>query len=153
MDEYQNLGTVLNRTAFLILFAQACTAAGQLARGMEALNESIELGKRTEERWFEAEAYRMKGELIVHMAAGADLPEDVAGEAEGCFKAALKLARQQKARMLELRAVTSLSRLKQHLGTGQAYAAQLAEIVQWFSEGHDTQDLIQAKTLLQELAD
>jgi DNA-binding SARP family transcriptional activator len=68
MQEYHNLGTVLNRTAFLILFAQACATAGQLELGLEALDESISLGQRTSERWFEAEAYRCKGELLMQLS-------------------------------------------------------------------------------------
>jgi hypothetical protein len=152
MEEYLHLGTVLNRTAFLILYAQACAAAGKLERGMEALNESIHLGVSTEERWFEAEAYRMKGELIFQMAAGSSLTENIIGEAENCFQAALKVARQQDARMLELRTAISQCRVMQRQCTGRDYVAQLADIVNWFSEGWDSLDLIQAKQLLKELS-
>ncbi len=152
MEEYLNLGTVLNRTAFLILYAQACASARQLEHGMEALNESIDLGERTGERWFEAEAYRTKGELIVQMAGGSILTEDTISEAEGCFQAALRVAKQQESKMLELRTATSFCRLMRRQGRGQDYVAQLTEIVNWFSEGLDSLDMRQAKTLLKKLA-
>jgi len=151
MEEYLHLGTVLNRTAFLILYAQACASARQFERGMEALNESIDLGVRTGERWFEAEAYRMKGELIIQMAASSDLPEDTIAQAESYFQAALKVAQGQDAKMLELRTVTSLCRLMHRVGRGQDYLPMLTAIVNWFSEGLDSLDLRQAKTLLKKL--
>ena len=150
MEEYLNLGTVLNRTAFLILYAQACAAAGQVARGMEVLNESIELGERTGERWFEVEAYRTKGELIVQMAAGSILEEAIA-EAEACYQAARRIAAEQEAKILELRATTSLCRFWQRLGKGQDGIQLLSEAVNWFTEGFDTLDYGQAKELLAEL--
>jgi predicted ATPase len=72
-------------------------------------------------------------------------------EAEACFHKAIEIARQQQAKSLELRATTRLARLWHHQDkTEEAYQI-VAEIYGWFTEGFDTQDLQEAKTLLQEL--
>ncbi|MGH7960275.1 MAG: hypothetical protein ACRERD_00420, partial [Candidatus Binatia bacterium] len=72
-------------------------------------------------------------------------------EAEACFHQAIAIARKQEAKSLELRAVMSLSRLWQQQGKQQQAHSQLGEIYGWFTEGFDTADLQEAKTLLQEL--
>jgi predicted ATPase len=72
-------------------------------------------------------------------------------QGETCFHQALALARQQQARSLELRAATSLSRLWQHQGKRREARELLAPIYDWFSEGFDLADLMDAKTLLEEL--
>ncbi|MFO7696296.1 MAG: hypothetical protein R6X16_03975, partial [Anaerolineae bacterium] len=72
MQEYEDMGTVLNRTTFLILFAGTCGRAGQRERALGALDEAIAVGQRTGERWFESEAYRLKGELLLRSAGGSD---------------------------------------------------------------------------------
>lgn len=107
MQDYKNLGTILNRTTFLLLFAQVCVQAEQFERGLSALDEAICLGEQTGERWFEAEAYRLKGELLLQKT-----PANPA-EAEICFTQALQVARAQQSKSLELRAALSLARLLQ----------------------------------------
>jgi len=72
-------------------------------------------------------------------------------EAEECFWKAIEIARRQQAKSLELRAVTSLSRLWQSQGKKEEAHTMLAEIYGWFTEGFDTKDLQEAKALLQEL--
>ncbi len=72
-------------------------------------------------------------------------------EAGECFQRAIAIARQQEAKSWELRAATSLARLWQHQGKQKDAHALLAEIYNWFTEGFDTKDLQDAKTLLEEL--
>ena len=72
-------------------------------------------------------------------------------EAEECFLKAIEVARKQQAKSLELRAVMSLSRLWQQQGKQKEAHEMLAEIYGWFTEGFDTKDLQEAKTLLEEL--
>jgi predicted ATPase len=72
-------------------------------------------------------------------------------EAEACFLKAIEIARSQQAKSLELRAVTSLSRLWQQQGKKKQARQMLAEIYGWFTEGFDTKDLQEAKVLLDEL--
>ena len=77
---------------------------------------------------------------------------EVAQEAEGYFLKAIEIARQQEAKLLELRAVMSLARLWQQQGKKKAARQRLSEIYNWFTEGLDTKDLQEAKALLAELA-
>ena len=145
MDEYQNLGTVLNRTTFLLLFAQVCAQAGQFERGLAALDEAISVGEQTGERWFEAEAYRLKGELLLQKTLSSPV------EAEVCFTQALQVASAQQAKTLELRAALSLARLWQSQGRMVDAYRILAEVYHWFCEGFDTPELKEAKGLLEAL--
>jgi predicted ATPase len=79
-------------------------------------------------------------------------PENPA-EAETCYNQALDVARRQEAKSLELRAAMSLSRLWQQQGKRREARQLLAEIYGWFTEGFDTADLKDAKTLLDDLSD
>jgi predicted ATPase len=141
----QSLGLKLYRPYFLALLAEASGQAGQPEAGLTALAEAVTLVAVTEERWWEAEVYRLQGVLLLQRSR-ADIPQ-----AEACFQQALDVARRQQAKALELRAALSLARLWQGQGKGAAARQLLAEIYGWFTEGFDTADLQEAKALLQEL--
>jgi predicted ATPase len=79
------------------------------------------------------------------------LPGEQDAEAEACFRRALDVARHQQAKSLELRAAMSLARLWQQQGKQAEARALLAPVYGWFTEGFDTADLQEAKTLLEEL--
>jgi predicted ATPase len=100
----------------------------------------------TEERFYAAELYRLKGALLLQQA----IPD--AAQAEACFQQALDVARQQQAKSWELRAATSLARLWQSQGKRQEASDLLAPVYAWFTEGFDTADLQEAKVLLDALA-
>jgi predicted ATPase len=112
---------------------------------LQVLAEALTLVAATEERWWEAELYRLKGALLLQ------LPLPDLGQVEACLQQALDVARRQRAKSLELRAALSLSRLWQ--GQGQHVAARqlLAEVYGWFTEGFDTPALQEAQALLAEL--
>ena len=99
----------------------------------------------TEARWWEAELYRLKGELLLQHTIGSS------DEAEACLHRALDIARRQQAKALELRTAMSLARLWQRQGQRAAAHALLAPIYGWFTEGFDTVDLQEAKALLEDL--
>jgi adenylate cyclase len=102
------------------------------------------------ECWWAAEIHRLKGELWLQ--ASSRTPQARARrEAEACFRRALAIAHRQGAKLLELRAVVSLSRLWQHQGKAGEARQLLAARYNWFTEGFDTADLKDAKTLLQAL--
>jgi predicted ATPase len=104
------------------------------------------LVETTGERWYEAELYRLRGELLLqHAIAESE-------EAEACFQQALTIAHRQQAKSWELRAAMSLSRLWQQQGKRAAAHELLAPIYGWFTEGFDTADLQEAKALLEELS-
>ena len=95
------------------------------------------------ECWFALELHRLKGELLLE--AGRR------GEVEGCLDQALKAAQEQGARLLELRAAMSFSRVLQAQGRRNEARSLLAPIYTWFTEGLDTADLQQAKALLDQV--
>ena len=149
------------RPYWLTQLAEACQQAGQPEEGLTLLTEALAFVRTTDEYAWEAELYRLKGELLLQsgvqgLESGVLTPDSRPwtrdAEAEACFRQALEIARRQQARSLELRAAMSLSRLwQQHGKRAEAYAL-LAEIHGWFSEGFDTADLREAKALLEALA-
>jgi predicted ATPase len=100
----------------------------------------------TKERWFEAEANRIAGEIALL------LPEPDVAKAEACFERALAVAREQQAKSWELRAAMSMARLWRDQGRRLQARGILAPIYGWFTEGFATIDVKQAKVLLDELA-
>jgi predicted ATPase len=134
------------RLLFLGLLIEACEQAGQVEEGLRALHEAQEVMQTSDERLYEAEVYRLRGELLRQQSAAQQ------GEAEEQFHQALTVARRQQAKSLELRAAMSLSRLWQQQGKLAEARALLAPIYGWFTEGFDTADLQDAKALLEELA-
>jgi adenylate cyclase len=126
------------------------------------LTEALALTDKTGERLWEAELYRLKGELLLQQSTsvGALLAAPTASranppptaEAETCFHQALDIARHQQAKSLELRAAMSLSRLWKQQGKCAAARELLSEVYGWFTEGFDTADLQEAKELLEALS-
>jgi predicted ATPase len=127
------------------MLADACGKRGQTEEVLCLLDEALAAGNRNEERRYEAELYRLKGEILLQQA----IPDEQ--QAETCFRHALDLARHQQAKSLELRAVMSLSRLWQRQGKRDAAHWLLTEIYHWFTEGLDTPDLQAARALLDAL--
>ena len=125
---------------------------GQITAGLATLTEAF--SQQHSERADAAELLRLQGELLLaqdgrhHPATEA---RHIPLKAEACFQQALDTARSQQAKMLELRAAVSLSRLWQQQGKRQEARQLLAEVYAWFTEGFGTRDLQEAKTLLTEL--
>jgi predicted ATPase len=130
----------------LCFMAEACLRAKRVEDGLRAANEALALAVECGDTLYEAENYRLKGEL---MLAG-DLTKVV--EAQACFEQAIEIARNQSAKSWELRATTSLARLLSTLGRHDEARQRLAAIYAWFTEGFDTADLKDAKALLHELS-
>jgi predicted ATPase len=143
-------GAELYRPYFLALLAEACGTHGQVEEGMRVMAEALAAVDKTGERFYEAELYRLKGQLTLQSTVQG-LKAKTEEEAEACFHKAVEIARRQQAKSLELRAVMSLSRLWQQQGKQQEAHEVLAEIYGWFTEGFDTKDLQEAKALLEEL--
>ena len=145
LDDRRAMGAELHRPYFLSLLAEADGKGGQIEEGLAVLNEALDMVNKTEERYWEAELHRCKGELLL-MKQGQKVRET-----EECFRKALEIARRQQAKSLELRAAISLSRLWLKQEKQEEAHQLLAEIFGWFSEGFDTADLKDAKALLMEL--
>ena len=147
---WQATGAKAVRPYYFALLAEACGQEGQTEEGLTLLAEALDLVHETEEQFWEAELYRLKGELsLKSKVPGAK--SQVENEAEACFLKAIEIARRQQAKSLELRAVMSLSRLWQQQGKREKARKLLAEIYGWFTEGFDTKDLQEAKGLLEKL--
>src|SRR6185436_2433248 len=122
-------------------FAEHLARVGRLDEGLQLV--TAELDAITSDRFWQAELLRVRGELRLlegHPAATAD--------AERCFERAIEVAREQRARALELRATTSLARLLHSRGDSAPAAARLAAVYDTFTEGLETADLEQARRLL-----
>lgn len=129
---------------FLALQAEACLQTGKLSDGMAAVAAAEAIADRGGDRYWLAELHRLRGELT--WARGED-----GLSAEAHFRQALETARQQEAKMLELRAAVSLARLWRSQGKAQAARELLGASYGWFTEGFETPDLRAARALLAEL--
>jgi predicted ATPase len=142
---WQAMGGELHQPYFLALLAEAYGTIGQTDKGLAVLAEALARVERTDERLYEAELYRVKGELLLRQA----VPDVL--QAEACFQQALAIASRQQATSWELRAAMSLARLWQGQGKHAEARQLLAPIYNWFTEGFDTADLREAKGLLEAL--
>ncbi len=148
---FRATGAELYQPYFLALLAEADGKADQVEEALAVLAEAVAVVCKTGEGFYEAELYRLKGELTLRSQVQR-LKGNVEAEAERCFWQAIKVARKQSGKSLELRATTSLARLLERQGRRDEAHAMLAEIYNWFTEGFDTADLKDAKALLEELA-
>jgi predicted ATPase len=133
----------LGMTYRLLTVAGVCGKARRAAEGLDLLADAFDLAQRTGEHWFEAEQHRVKGELLL----SAPAPDEAA--AEVCFREALAVASRQGARMWELRAATSLARLRRTQGRHAEALDLLAPAHAWFTEGFEARDLVEAGALLE----
>ena len=127
------------------MLAIAHADCGQFEDAWLCIGESMAAMQATRERWCEAEAHRVAGEIAFKS------PQRDVTKAQGHFEHSLALARAQQAKSWELRAATSLARLLNHQGQRQTARDLLAPVYDWFTEGFDTSDLRNAKALLREL--
>jgi predicted ATPase len=155
LDIVQKIGSRAMLPYLLALLAEAYGNARQAEEGMTVLAEALSIVQSSRERQYEAELYRLKGELTLARSSVQSLASSVTNpqaEAEACFHKAIEIARRQQAKSLELRAVMSLSRLWRQQGKRDEARQLLAGIYAWFTEGFDTKDLQEANALLEELA-
>jgi predicted ATPase len=150
LASWRATGAELELPYFLSQLAEAYGKAGRVREGLNTLDEAVALVRKNGEHSHEAELYRLRGELVLQSGAQS-LESRVQAEAEEYFRQAIDIARHQRAKSLELRAVMSLSRLLQSQGNKEAARPMLAEICGWFTEGFETVDLQEAKMLLEDM--
>jgi predicted ATPase len=127
------------------LAADILTWAGRQADALAVLEEVLEFSRTTGARWLDAELHRKKGELLLALAdADAD-------QVEQEFRQAISIAREQSAKLFELRAVTSLARLQSDRGASEVAAELLRPLLAWFSGGPEIPDVREARALLADL--
>jgi class 3 adenylate cyclase/predicted ATPase len=144
LAEFHAIGCNLTRPFVLTTLAETYGFAGQPEEGLKRTAEAIALFERTDERWAEAETYRVRGTLLLSLHNQA--------AAEDCFQKALAVARQQSARFWELRAAVDLARLWRDQGKRSEARNLLAPVYGWFTEGLDKPALQDAISLLETLA-
>jgi predicted ATPase len=145
LTAFQTIGFEAFRITSLVLLAEGYGKAGQVEAALNILHEALATAERHGARRWEAELYRLQGELLLEQTV------DHTGEAEACLQQALAIARRQQAKSFELRAAMNLSRLWQRQGKRDAARDLLAPLYGWFTEGFDTADLQEAKALLETL--
>ncbi|MFO0842054.1 MAG: hypothetical protein U0797_06580 [Gemmataceae bacterium] len=143
LDDWAATGSVTYRTWYLGLLGEVLTRAGLVKEARAVLAEALALVERTEERLYEAELCRLRGESFLRGGTAPD--EGAAQSAREAFEQSLDVARGQGAKSLELRAAISLTRLGQRRDL-------LAEVFGSFTEGFNTPDLVEAAELLRALS-
>jgi predicted ATPase len=126
----------------LSYLALGCARTGDFNRALEIARQAVDEVERTGERWWEAEAQRMRGEIL--LGAGS-VHRD---HAEACFRAALKSARHQDAKFFALRAGQSLAKLWQSENRRSDAMQLLKPMYNDFSDGFNLPDLEDAKHLI-----
>jgi predicted ATPase/DNA-binding winged helix-turn-helix (wHTH) protein len=137
---------LLGFTEFTVALVEGFMATGQIRQGLLAIDEALEQSERNEEHWSLAELLRTKGELTLRQGG-----QNAAGTAEDLFLKALDSARRQGARSWELRAMTSLARLRGDEERAEEAQALLVSVYSQFTEGFETADLRAAKALVDDL--
>jgi predicted ATPase/DNA-binding winged helix-turn-helix (wHTH) protein len=154
---FQAIGAELGRPTFLGILAEVCADLGRTEEAQAAVSEGLALGEDTGLHYWDAELQRLRGVLTLRSEpatrASKKMPKRTSGEneAESCFLEAIEIARRQQAKPYELRAAMSLARLWQRQGKTREARALVGDVYEWFSEGFELPDLIEAKALLDEL--
>jgi predicted ATPase len=143
---FESTGATLLVPYLSVHVARAYAETGHFDDAWRYIDEAITAVETTKERWCEAEIHRIAGEIAL-MSPAADT-----AKAEVYFERAHAVARQQQAKSWELRAAMSMARLWRDQGKRDEACDLLAPVYGWFTEGHDTRDLTEAKALLEELA-
>jgi predicted ATPase len=152
LELYRATGVRFTLTDLLGSLAEAYGMAGQIEKGLEFMSQALAEVERGGERYYEAELFRLKGELLLKKAEKDDDRAAMEKEAEACFQQSLAVARRQMAKSFELRTAVSLGRLLKKQGRGSEAKKLLEEIYGWFTEGFNAPDLKEAKLLIEELS-
>jgi class 3 adenylate cyclase/predicted ATPase len=146
MAAFRQTGSTLWMPFYLSYLARAYARLGRFDEAWRSIGEAVTAIETTKETWCESEIHRVAGEIALMP------PESDAGKAEAHFERALAVARAQQAKSLELRAAMSMARLWGDRCKRQQAHDLLAPVYGWFTEGFDTSDLQEAKSLLDQLA-
>ena len=146
LQAYRATGAQLGLPYYFSMLADACMRVRRFADAGNALGEALDLANKNDERFQEAELYRLKGELLLAES------NDQAG-AEEWFNRAIETAERQGSRAWKLRATTSLVRLWQKQGHREKAFTSLSAVYGWFTEGRSTPDLADAAALYESLVD
>jgi predicted ATPase len=133
----------VTRAYFLALLAEAQLGTEDFAGALETIKSALDDVERHRMRFWEPELYRLRGDSLRR------LPQPNLQRVERCFRRARDTAREQGARLLELRAVVSLARLLTACGRRSEAALELAPLVREFDEAPAVSDVLEARRVLQ----
>ena len=145
ISEFKASGARLRLPYYLSLLAHAWGKAGRAEEGLASIDEALTEARIHNERWWDAEVHRLRGELLLMHGVEAS-------DAEAAFLRSIEIARLQQARSLELRATMSLARLWIAQNRPDDARRGLEDVYSWFTEGFDTPDLQAARLLLAQLS-
>ena len=145
LDLYRGSGARIGLPWFLAMRAEMLCARGECEPALRSLDEACAIMQETNERNHEAEIHRLRGELLL-------MRGEFAAAARLCFQQSLNVARSQAARLLELKAASSLAKLCAREGRPEQGLDTLDPILSWFTEGFDAPDLRDARRLCDDLA-
>jgi class 3 adenylate cyclase/predicted ATPase len=145
IDLWRSAGSTIFTPEHEFMLATAHADSGQFDDAWRCIDAAMTAMQVTKERWCEAEAHRVAGEIALKS------PQRDVAKAQAYFEHSLTVARAQQAKSWELRAAMSLARLLSDQGKRQTARDLLAPVYDWFTEGFDTSDLRKAKALLGEL--
>ncbi len=137
---YSATGADTRISFHIAMLAKACEIAGQVEEASSLSDDALQIAETIGERWFAAELYRHKGQLL--------LRQERSQAAEEFYRKALAIAEEQGAKLWELRSTVSLARLRRDQGRRAEARDLLAPVYGLFTEGFDTRDLKDAKALL-----
>ena len=143
-ESFDSMGLLLELPCYLALVAEMYSESGEVEHGLRAVAEARRLSRQTAEGFAEAEIHRVTGKLL--LAQDGDI-----GRTVTCLEEALRTAERQNARSWQLRSARDLARLWAENGERQKALDLLFPVYDWFEEGFDTPDLVDAKALLDEL--
>jgi predicted ATPase len=142
--ELDAISTTVHRGRYLTILVELHARCGDFAAALDAARDAHEYLRQVGHHLWHAELHRIEGEVLRQAGAANE-------QVERCFVEAIDLARRQEAKSYELRAATSLARLWRDQERYRDAGDLLRPIYEWFTEGFDTPDLIEARTLLEEL--
>jgi predicted ATPase len=146
LEDFRRTDAGLRLPYHLALLAGLHRKAGNAVTGLELIDEAVAIADSNQESWCNVELHRERGELLLQ-AAG----KEAENQADTEFQIAIETAVAQRAKLPELRASVARAKLQAARGQRQQARKILAPIYSWFSEGLETRDLVEARTLLTDL--
>jgi DNA-binding winged helix-turn-helix (wHTH) protein/predicted ATPase len=152
---YRATGAEVGVPHFLVVLAEGHAEADRVEEAGRLLDEAMAVGRRTGNRYVEAEHWRVRARLLdrARRSAGRASGSGASDTPEGSLRRALALTRRQGMRAFELRAATALSRLWRDQGRVAEARRLLGPLCRWFTEGADTADVSAARALLAEISE
>ena len=140
LDSYRLTGSGLMTPQLCIMLAEAQLRAGRPGEALASVSRGLRYVDESQEHVHEPELHRLRGEIMIAQGGSS------AGEAS--LNRAIQIAQAQQAKMLELRAAVSLAKLHRDRGRTAEAAALLQPLYEWFQEGRDLPELVEARAIL-----